>query len=196
MKTITFKAHHTKDVIFEGQFHSQKDALEAAIHDNVTLKNIDLSHMNLQNVTLDEATLSGALLRGTNLQGANLSDAIFIDCNLSAANLTSACLVESRLENCHFGHTQFGNTLVQDTILTRCSFTGPSALYLDFKATKSMLGCSYATDVAGQNCTKVDMSKPPIVILGLNTRPIAFFDDYILCGSSFFERSEVSIFGT
>jgi hypothetical protein len=194
MKHIIFKTHDTQDILFEGSFRSEKDALEAAIQDNACLENINLDGLNLRNITLDETTLSGASFVGTNLQGANLSDTKMTSCRFINTDLTSACLAESQMTDCVFDHAEFGNTLIENCVFYRCEFVGASSFNLNFMTTKSMDNCFYMSGIGNHDNTRVHMTKPPIVISGLSRASIAILDDHVFCGASLFKRSDISCF--
>ena len=104
---IQIKSIFSPHVIFEGNYNSLKEAVVAAIKQNVSLRGADLREANLRGADLRgadlrraglrEADLWGADLRGADLRGANLWRAHLQDADLRGADLRGADLRETNL---------------------------------------------------------------------------------------------------
>lgn len=84
-------------VIYESTAKSICEAVEEAVHNNVSLKRADLQDADLHRANLRKAylwgaNLSGAVLCGTDLQDANLQDVNLQGTNLEDTNLQGANL--------------------------------------------------------------------------------------------------------
>ncbi len=172
MSNFTITSHKDKTIIFEGNFHSFQECLESAVIQNRPLHNADLRGQNLSNRNLDGAQLSGADFTGSNLSGANLSESVLSQCIFSDTTLINTCLAYSDLQNCQFEGAQFGATDIVGADFSSCLFSGISCFTLNFIDAKKMGGCRYK-NTDGQ---MLSMGKPPVVIMGLRSMPIAFMD--------------------
>ena len=94
---IQIKNWRTGAVIFEGEYQSIKDAVEAAVKQGVSLAWANLAYEDFTDAILIGAILTRANLIGANLIGADLTDAILIGANLTWADLTRAILIRAIL---------------------------------------------------------------------------------------------------
>ena len=101
-KMIQIRNWKTKKVIFEGEYPTIKDAVEAAVKQGVSLAWANLTGANLTGANLTWADLTGANLTWANLTGADLTGA-----DLYKANLTGADLTRANLTNANFTDTIF-----------------------------------------------------------------------------------------
>ena len=99
------KHRNTRAVLFEGEFASLKQSVEAAVKSGANLCGADLHSAYLRG-----ADLRGAYLRGANLGGANLGGA-----NLGGANLGGADL----------GRVTWCGATIDGAILRPSSIGGP-----------------------------------------------------------------------
>ena len=104
----------TNEVIFEGEYQSIKDAVEAAVKQGVSLAWADLEDANLEGANLEGANLYGADLTGANLRCANLTGA-----NLTGANLTGANLTGAKLKWADLTDANLTDAIVTGTILEK-----------------------------------------------------------------------------
>ena len=102
---IEIKSWITGSVIFEGDFSSVAEALQAALKARVNLSGADLYGANLYGADLYGADLSGANLSGVNLSGADLYGANLSGANLSRADLNACAQVSFK------GHGECGRML-------------------------------------------------------------------------------------
>tara|TARA_R100000808_G_scaffold1279_5_gene5983 strand:+ start:14325 stop:15002 length:678 start_codon:yes stop_codon:yes gene_type:complete len=96
----------TDDVLFEGDYLSVMAAAEAAVREDVSLKNADLREADLEGANLRSANLEGANLRGARLIDADLEDAYLAEVDLrgaylEGANLRGAYLINTDLEGAY-----------------------------------------------------------------------------------------------
>ena len=97
MKQIKIRHQWTKNLLFEGQFGSLRDAIQAAVKSRASLSGADLSGADLSGADLSGADLSGADLRRASLSGADLSGASLRRASLSGADLRRASLRRASL---------------------------------------------------------------------------------------------------
>lgn len=178
MSNFTITSHKDNSLLFQGNFNSFPDCLEEAITQNTDLRHADLHSKNLSNSNLDDAKLHGADFTGSNLSGTNLSESDLSQCNFSNATLFNTCLAYSNLQDSQFEGAQFGATDITGANLSCCIFSGLSCFTLNFIEAREMEGCSYKDTNKGI----LPMNKPPIVIMGLHSTPIACLDDTIKLG--------------
>ena len=76
---IKIRNWRTSAVIFEGEYPTIKDAVEAAVKQGVSLASADLEGADLRGADLEGADLTGANLRVADLTGANLRVADLTD---------------------------------------------------------------------------------------------------------------------
>ncbi|MCB1533014.1 MAG: pentapeptide repeat-containing protein [Alphaproteobacteria bacterium] len=161
--------------LFEGEFASFQDCLEAAVQENRNLEYADLRLKNLRGINLDDARLTHADLSGANLTGANLSEARLLGANFTNAALFDACFAYSDLQHCIFEYSHFGGTDITGSNISFSHFAGISCYSLDFINASSMRGCTFKN---AQGHT-LKTSEPPVVILGLKHSPIVFTHEKI-----------------
>jgi len=87
----------TGAVIFEGDYPTIKDAVEAAVKQRVSLAYADLEGANLEDANLEDADLENANLEDANLYKAKLAWADLTGANLTGADLTGANLTNAIL---------------------------------------------------------------------------------------------------
>lgn len=165
--------------LFEGQFHTFQDTVEAALQDNINLSYANFKQMNLQNITLDDAHLPHADFSGANLSEATLTHAYFDN-----ADLYNTCLAYSDLSASSFINSNFGGTDITGALLSRARFSGLSCFDLDFINARAIEDCVYINP----DETIKTFSCPPIVIKGYE-KPIIMLDDdpvHALTHSPFF----------
>ena len=184
MKNISIGNRRTKAVIFSGSFRSMREALEAAVSQNISLAYADLRRARLDNANLDGGDFRHATLEGATLAGANLSEADFSHTNLRGADLTTTCLCESRLVDTDFTNASFAATLITGAVIDNCIFTCASALGLPFAEAR-----------AGRNIFELDgkvalFSGPPLVLTGLPKR-VAILDTMVMIGDRFYPRADM-----
>jgi len=92
MTTHQTKNRWTNEVLFEGEFESLKECVEAAVKACANLRGANLRYANQDGANLGGANLGGANLDGANLRGANLRYANLGGANLGGANLDNASL--------------------------------------------------------------------------------------------------------
>ena len=97
-KMIQIRNWRTSEVIFEGDYQSIKDAVEAAVKQRVSLAWADLAGADLTDASLIRADLRGASLIGANLEGVNLTGANLTGAKLKWADLTDAIVTGTILE--------------------------------------------------------------------------------------------------
>ena len=90
---VQIKLKFTEKILFEGEYDSQKIAVEEAVK-----KGASLEGANLKGASLEGAYLYGAYLEGANLEGANLYGANLEGANLEGANLYGANLYGANLK--------------------------------------------------------------------------------------------------
>lgn len=174
-------------ILFEGQFQNFKHCLEQAVKDRVTLNNVALNGKNLTNINLDDAIMPGADFTGANLTGANLSEAYLKGANFTASALYNVCFNESNLTACNFTSAAFGATDIHGCIITNAQFSSLSCFTLDFVYAREMGGCIFINP-DGRICA---MSKPPVVIRGLNHRPIILLDHQVKFGHNVIDHKRL-----
>ena len=173
--------------MFEGRFESFKACLEQAVKDWVALNCVDLRNKNLTNANLDDAILPGAALNGSNLTGANISEAYLKSADFSGSVLYNACFNDSNLTACNFADASFGATDIHGSIISRAQFSTLSCFHLDFTATRQMNGCIF---INPDGCIS-EMSKPPLVIMGLSAQPIIFMDHHVKTGHNVIDQKRL-----
>jgi hypothetical protein len=97
MTRQTIRHRWTNAVIYEGDFATMRECVEAAVKARADLAGANLSGADLSGADLSDANLSRADLSGAYLSRANLSDADLSGANLSGANLSGADLSGANL---------------------------------------------------------------------------------------------------
>ena len=179
MRVFQIRSHQNADVLFEGKFVSFQACMEHAVVAKIDLSYADLRNINLSNANLDDAHLPYADLSNTNLSGANLSESTLSGARFDLASLYNTCLAYSDLQECHFEYTAFGGTDITGANLACSLFSGLSCFTLDFIHAAQMDGCQFKN----QNGIVTAMSRPPIVIQGLQNSPLVFMDRFIKSGA-------------
>jgi hypothetical protein len=101
-------------LIFEGDFETFREAVEAAVRRGISLKNADLSNANLSHTNLvcvdfSHADLSNAKLWNANLVGANLVGAKLSHAEPWGANLSNANLEDADLSHVDISHADLSD---------------------------------------------------------------------------------------
>lgn len=181
MQFYTIKRRQTGKVIFSGHFLNFRACVEHAIADEISLFQADLRGANLLNAELDGGDFRQADFSGSNMSGANASECQLQGCNLSGVTLHGAALCESNFKKSIFDAASFGATDIFGSDLSECYFSTLSAFTLNFTDTKTMTGSQFKNGCG----TLCHMSRPPVVIGGLN-QTVVMMDDYIKIGASVF----------
>jgi hypothetical protein len=177
----------TGDVIFEGRFRSFIACLEQTVREKINLRHADLRNKNLMNANLDDAQLTGADFNGANLTGANLSESMLENACFQNAVLYNTCFAYSNLRRCDFNGTSFGATDITGCDISFSRFSTLSCFTLDFMAAKNMMDCAFIFPCS----TFSRMSRPPVVIKGLQASPIVFMDTHIKTGDSIIAEAHI-----
>jgi uncharacterized protein YjbI with pentapeptide repeats len=185
MQLYTIKRQQTGNIIFSGQFSNFRACIEQAIIDEISLFQADLHGTNLLNAELDGGDFRQADFTGSNLSGANASECRMQGANLTGATLHGAVLCESDFDKALFDTALFGATDVFGCVLSACHFSTLSAFALNFSEAKTMSG-SHFENPCGTQCA---MSRPPLVINGLN-QTIIMMDQHIKIGARVFALEE------
>lgn len=175
MRVYTIQSTRNGNPLFEGTFNSFSACLEAAVNENINLDYANLRRQNLSNANLDDARLTHADFTGANLTGANLSEARLLGANLSGTALFNTCFAYSDLQHCIFEHSEFGGTDITGTNLSFSHFAGISCFALNFTDVMNMKNCTFK-DTSGR---LMKTSAPPVVIFGINSKPIIFMTEQI-----------------
>ncbi len=178
MKNYRLKRKIDNTVLYQGEFRSLRECLEAAVTAGKCLDGLNLKNANLANATLDGAIMRKADLTGANLSGANISEAVLSGSSLMHAALYNSCLCWSDLSACDLRHTHFGATDIAGAKLDASIFAGLSSFSLSFTDALSMRNCRYEDIDA---CLH-EMSLPPLAVSGLD-RAFAFLDETLLIGN-------------
>lgn len=178
MNEYIVKSTKTKETLFEGIFPSFKTALEIAVQDRVHLGHANLRGKNLSAANLDDAILPHADFTGSNLTGTNLSEAMLSNAVFKNTGLYNACFSYSNLTACDFKDAAFGATDIAGSILNLAQFSTLSSFSLNFKSARQMHGCTF-TNAKG---VTTQMSRPPLVIMGLGQSPLIMFEGIALMG--------------
>jgi uncharacterized protein YjbI with pentapeptide repeats len=187
MKSTQLKQRGNNSIVFSGNYASLRLSVEAALEAGTTLDEVDLKNANLCNSRIDGIKMRSADLRRSNLSGANISEADLDRSDFREAEFYNTCLCVSRIKGCDFRHARFGGTDITASKIDGSLFAGLSCFSLNFRETLSMDGCFYE-DI---NANLLSMSKPPVVIYGLE-RFIAFLDDHLLIGNSGFSLKGIN----
>ncbi len=178
MQNIKLVRKNDRQILFEGKYRSLRKCLESAVVLKKNLDGICLKNANLSNACLDGARMRNADLSNSNLSGANLSEADVSGSCFIQSSLFNSCLCWTNLSGCDFRFAGFGATDISGSILDFCSFSGLSAMSLNFGECLSMAGCRYE-DLYSKH---LEMSDPPLIINGLE-RFLAILDKEILIGN-------------
>jgi len=168
----------TSKVLFEGKAESYQMFVEQAVTNRINLDYADFRYRNMAQFNLDGARMCHADFTGCNLDGANLSESVLNHAVFTNCSLYNACLAHSSLQACDFIHASFGATDVTQADLSDAAFSSLSAFSLNFAAARSVQR-AYFMDADGRTSA---MSKPPIVIHGLNPHPLIFIDKDLYLG--------------
>lgn len=184
MKNISIRNHKTNGVIFNGNFKTLREAVEAAVSQNISLAYADLRRARLDNANLDGGDFRFAVLDGATLIGANMSETDITGASLRGTDLTGVCLCESRIVDADFTGAVFGGTLLAGAAMDNCIFTCASALALPF--IEARLGRNIL-EIGGKVAT---FAGAPIVITGLPKR-IALLDTVVVIGDTAYPRKDL-----
>ena len=172
MNDFNIFSYKTNKPLFGGTFKNITECLETAINKGIDLSHAELSNINLSNANLDDAQMPHANFNNANLSGTNLSESNLKGANFTNTSLYNTCLAYSDLSACRFEHSAFGATDITGARLSHTLFSGLSCFSLDFIEAGIMQDCIYKD----RNGKTRPMSQPPIVIKGLNPRPLIFFN--------------------
>lgn len=170
--SITIRTWTDGRVLFQGPYKSFKTALEQAVARKVNLHFADLRKQNLSNALLDDGLLAGADFSCTNLAGANLSEADLRRCKFHNTALYNTCFAYSNLQGSRFYGASFGATDITGADISKGRFNTESCFSLNYRLAASMGECAYV-DGSGRFHS---MNRPPVVIWGLETRPVVYLD--------------------
>ncbi|MFK7839088.1 MAG: pentapeptide repeat-containing protein [Bdellovibrionales bacterium] len=185
MKNYKLISKIDEKTIFSGFYKGFITCLEDAVLRKIPLHNINLNGKNLTNANLDDGLFANADFSNTNLTGVNLSESYCKGANFSNASLFNTCLAYSNLINCNFKGASFGATDMSAALLDQSEFSTLSAFSIDFTKTKQMRNCIF---IDYDGCIST-LSKPPIVITGIQSKPIILMDDQIYFGQSRLENN-------
>ena len=146
-------------ILYEGFHRNLNQAIEYAVHHNVSLNGIDLTDSDLQHINLDGIRLSHACFKGANLSGANMSEAEFSDCDFSGSDLSNACMCYSNFINCNLRCYSFCGADISMSSLSFCYFEGFSSLFLDFHKAFKLETLTFI-----HFAHKISFSSPPTLI--------------------------------
>lgn len=179
MPLIKLQSDQDDHLLYEGNFPTLVACLEQAVRDRTDLTGINLHKANLMNANLDEAQMPYANLSGANLSGANLSEAFLKGANFMGCALYNTCFCYSDLSYCDFGDSSFGSTDIAGADISESRFSTLSSFTLDFNLARNMVGCVFR-DPSEMLCA---MSRPPVVIHGLQNGPLVMMDHHVKIGS-------------
>lgn len=186
MKTYHIQNLTDQSLLFTGVFKNFRACVEAAINQGVSLARADLRQRNLSFAMLDGGLFDAADFSGSNLCGANLSEISAPGSVWNEADLSGACLAYSDLSTAVFRATQFGATDIAGCDLRRALFAdSPSCFHLNFAEAQSMKGARYAAGPA-----EAAMTRPPLVMLGLQGGALAQLDNHVVCRGQLIERDK------
>ncbi|MGZ9097253.1 MAG: pentapeptide repeat-containing protein [Micavibrio sp.] len=177
----TIKSSLVNEALYYGTFSSFRRCVEQAVADGISLRGASLRNTNLLNAELDGADFRQADLSGCNLAGANASECRMNGADFTGATLHGTILCESDLSHACMGSAAFGATDVFAAVLNDCHFSSLSAFTLDFIDASSMTGSCFVNPCG----TVCPMSRPPVLIQGLNQRMI-IMDRHIKIGHDVF----------
>ena len=178
MKNYKLIEKDSNKTIFCGFYKDFKTCLEEAVKRRTPLNNINLSGKNLTNANLDDGIFANADFSNTNLSGANISESYCKGASFENASLFNTCLAYSNLSACNFKGASFGATDMSASILDGAQFSTLSAFTIDFTKTRQMRDCTFIANDGSIS----RLSKPPIVITGLQPTPIVMLDEHIYSG--------------
>jgi uncharacterized protein YjbI with pentapeptide repeats len=172
MALLSIKSLKGNKILFSGQCVSVRDALERMVAQGVDLSNADLRGLNLSNANLDDGSFAGADFSGANLTGANLSESCLHGAIFDYATLCNTCLAYADLSGARFIHTMFAGTDITGVDLSGSHFEGRACFSLSFILAENLTSAKYIHDDI-----VYDLSKPPIVIHGVQAKPFVIFQD-------------------
>lgn len=178
MKNYKLQSKTTGETFFAGFYKNYKTCLEEAVKRHIPLHNIDLRNRNLCNANLDDGIFGYADFSGSNLTGANMSECYLKEANFQNTSLFNTCFAHSNITNCNFQDASFGATDIAGAIIYNCTFSTLSSFSLDFNQARQIENCVFISE-HGQISR---ISRPPIVVSGLNNSPIIILDDQIFEG--------------
>ena len=173
MKNYKLVSKETNETLFAGFYKDFKTCLEEAVVRRIPLFHADLRNKNLCNANLDDGIFGHADFSGSNLTGTNLSESYCQNANFTNTSLYNACLAYSNLRNANLQGASFGATDITNAIIDGVQFSTLSAFNLNFFSTRQMQNCIFISHEGAIS----RMSKPPIVIHGLNKAPLIMTDD-------------------
>lgn len=182
----TIKSSLVNEALYYGTFSSFRRCVEQAVADGVSLRGASLHNANFLNADLDGADLRQADLSGCNLTGANASECQMNGADFTGATLHGTILCESDLSHAHMGSVAFGATDIFAAVLKDCRFSSLSAFTLNFIDALTLSGSCFINPCR----TICPMSRPPVLIQGLNQRMI-IMDRHIKIGHDVFALDSV-----
>ena len=121
---MQIKNRFSPHVIFEGDYNSVRDAVEAAIKQNVSLQYADLRGADLRGADLRGAELQYADLCGADLRGADLRNAELAHVSLRGADLRGADLRGAELWYADLRGADLSGADLRDADLWRADLSG------------------------------------------------------------------------
>ncbi len=172
----------TGEVLFEGRFHTVRQAVETAIKDGISLDSVNLRKANLVGAELDHASLSGACLWGANLCKANMTAVQLKNVDCRNVNMQDVCLAESNCSGTDFSGTYFSRTILRDSDLSDTKFSCPSFFRQNLTEVNNFKNAVYIH----KGEVDCDLSCPPILIYGL-PKTIILMEGKVIIGSSLYK---------
>jgi hypothetical protein len=124
MTKHTIKHRFTGAVLFEGEFASLRECLEAARRAYTNISGAHLFGANLFGASLSRADLSGADLSRADLSGADFSRADLSGANISRANLSGANLSGAALSRADLSGANISGAFLCGASLSRADLYG------------------------------------------------------------------------
>ncbi len=176
-------------ILFEGRFHTVKQAVEVAVKENISLDGVNLRQANLVGAELDNVSLNKACLWGANLTRANMTGAQLHGSDCRNANIKDCCLAESDCSGVDFRGSYFSNTIFREANLENTIFSCLSLFNQNLTEIKSLENAIYVH----KGEVDCDLSSVPITILGL-PKIIILMKEKILIGNFLYDINFYSDF--
>lgn len=172
-------------IIFEGIYPTDKDLVEDAIRQNISLDYADLRYLNLSNANLDGLKLRNADFSFSNFSGSNLSESVVSYCSFTNCNLINSDFTSSEIIFCNFQNSDFGANNVKNASFIDCVFNTVSAFSISYCSLKTLKNNIFNTSQG----TSLKFSETPIVVQGINCNPIIIINNTVLNGSKIIRKN-------